>query len=431
MIPRKWIEAYLHFLLRNRVPMMLLVGLLTAFFSWEVSKVRLHTDFFDFYPRQHPYIKFYNEFRKMFGTANVMNVIIEVKHGDIYNPKTLQKIDRITKYMINTPGVVPYQILSIAHPAVNSATVTQGAVQVRPIFYPRVPETQEEAEKVRFAVYSNPNIRGLYVATDDTAAIVNTGFWEEALDFRTLYQRMMDLKAAEEDDNHTIYITGFPWLYTSVLQYTNQLVYVFGLTLLSLSFLLYSYFRTWTGIWVPVFSGILSSVWGLGMAAVMGFNLDPLVLVIPIFLTARALSHSVQSMDRYHEEYYRLRNREQAIIVSYEHLFEPAMSGIVCDGLGLLIVSVAPIPLIQKVALFASFWIVSIFISVVTLHPIILAFIPPPPEHQSFAQRDPIVGLWTARAILYTTVAGAIALHMYGVVPSSLVTFLITTPVLG
>ncbi|HVM97332.1 MAG TPA: hypothetical protein VMT89_13140, partial [Candidatus Acidoferrales bacterium] len=200
MIPRRWIEAYLHFLLRYRVLMMLIVAGLTAFFSFEVSKVRLHTDFFDFYPRQHPYIRFYNEFRKMFGTANVMNVILEVKHGDIYNPKTLQKLDRITKYMINTPGVVPYQILSIAHPAVNSATVTQGAVQVRPIFYPRVPETQEEADKVRFAVYSNPNIRGLYVATDDTAAIVNTGFWEEALDFRTLYQRMMDLKAQEEDD---------------------------------------------------------------------------------------------------------------------------------------------------------------------------------------------------------------------------------------
>ncbi|MBI3782445.1 MAG: MMPL family transporter, partial [Deltaproteobacteria bacterium] len=121
----------------------------------------------------------------------------------------------------------------------------------------------------------------------------------------------------------------------------------------------------------------------------------------------------------------------QAIIVSYEHLFEPAISGIVCDGLGLLIVSVAPIPLIQKVALFASFWIVSIFISVVTLHPIILAFIKPPPDHLTFAQREPIVGLWTARAILYTTVFAAIAAHLYGLIPSSMMTFMVTTPVLG
>ena len=430
MIPQRWIEAYLRFLLRYRGMVTILVALMSAFFAYQFQFIRLHTDFYDFYPRRHPYIQFYNEFRRMFGTANVMNVILEVKHGDIYNPETLQKLDRITKYMVNTKGVVPYQILSIAHPAVNSATVTQGAVQVRPIFYPGVPKTQEEAERVRFAVYANPNIRGLYVANDDTAAVVNVGFWEEALDFRYLYDRMMDLKHAEEDANHTIYITGFPWLYTSVLQYSNQVFYIFSLTVLALAFLLYAYFRTWTGIWVPVFSGLLSSVWGLGIAALLGFNLDPLVLVIPIFLTARALSHSVQSMDRYHEEFYRLKDRQQAIIVSYSHLFEPAMSGIVTDGIGLLIVALAPIPLIQKVAIFASFWIVSIFISVVTLHPIILSYINPPPAPIDHMARTASGSIWLARGVVAVVVAIAVTLHMTGVVPSAVITFLLTSPAL-
>src|SRR6185436_1743540 len=223
----------------------------------------------------------------------------------------------------------------------------------------------------------------------------------------------------------------FPCLYTCVLEYSNQLLYIFGLTLLSLSFLLFSYFRTWTGIWVPIFSGVLSTVWGLGIASFLGFNLDPLVLVIPIFLTARALSHSVQSMDRYHEEYHRLHDRDQAIVESYSHLFEPAMSGIACDGMGLLVVAIAPIPLIQKVAIFASFWIVSIFVSVVSLHPIILAYIKPPPEHAPRSQEEGGIGLWGARAILYSAIAVVVALHMVGVIPSSLVTFLVVSPVLG
>jgi uncharacterized protein len=441
MIPQRWIEGYLRFLLRYRGAVTLFVALLTAFFAFQLTKIRLHTDFFDFYPRRHPYIQFYNEFRKMFGTANIMNVIVEVKPGgkykDIYNPETLQKLDRITKFMIGTKGVVPYQILSIAHPALNSVTARQGAVEVRPIFYPRVPQTQEDAERVRFAVYSNPNIRGVFVSHDDTAAVVNTGFWEEALDFHYLNDRMMDLKHAEEDANHTIYITGFPWLYTSVLQYASQLYYVFALTIITLSFLLWSYFRTWTGIWVPIFSGVLSSVWGLGIAALLGFNLDPLVLVIPIFLTARALSHSVQSMDRYHEEYYRLNDRHQAIIVSYTHLFAPAIASIVTDGIGLLVVAVAPIPLIQKVALFSSFWIVSIFFSVVTLHPVILSYINPPPPHVPAANRNPFINIWMARVIVGTFIAGAVVLHRAGAlqwggpVPSSIIAFLVTAPALG
>jgi len=430
MFPQRWIEAYLRFLLRYRGTVTIFVAVLTAFFAFQLTKIRLHTDFFDFYPRRHPYIQFYNEFRKMFGTANVMNVILEVKHGDIYNPETLQKLDRITKFMINTKGVVPYQILSIAHPAVNSAIVTQGAVQVRPIFYPGVPKTQEDADNVRFAVYANPNIRGLYVANDDSAAVVNVGFWEEALDFHYLYDRMTALQKAEGDANHTVYITGFPWLYTSVLQYASQLFYIFGLTTLTLSFLLYGYFRTWTGIWVPIFSGILSSIWGLGIAALLGFNLDPLVLVLPIFLTARALSHSVQSMDRYHDEYYRLKDRHQAIVASYSHLFAPAIASIVTDGIGLLIIAVAPIPLIQKVAIFSSFWIVSIFISVVTLHPVILSYIEPPPpvEH---GPKTPPMNIWAARGVLWSAMAIVLGLHYSGVIPSAMVAFLVASPALG
>jgi len=430
MIPQRWIEAYLRFLLRYRGSISVFVALLTAFFAYSLKDIRLHTDFFDFYPRRHPYIQFYNEFRRMFGTANIMNVIVEVKNGDIYNPATLQKLDRVTKFMINTKGVVPYQILSIAHPAVNSVQVRQGTVEVRPMFYPGVPKTQEDADRVRFAVYANPNIRGLYVANDDTAAVVNVGFWEEALDFRDLNDRMMELKRAEEDSNHSIYITGFPWLYTSVLQYTTQLFMIFGLVTVALSFLLYSYFRTWTGIWVPIFSGVLSSVWGLAIAALLGFNLDPLVLVIPIFLTARALSHSVQSMDRYHEEFHRLNDKHQAIVVSYSHLFAPAIASIVTDGIGLLIVAVAPIPLIQKVAIFASFWVVSIFISVVTLHPIILSYINPPPQvDHGAAKREPL-GIGVGTVVLTAAAATAIGLTQARVL-SAIIAFLAVSPILA
>src|SRR5262249_36203810 len=140
--------------------------------------------------------------------------------------------------------------------------------------------------------------------------------------------------------------------------------------------------------------------------------------------------------------YYRLKDRHQAIVESYVHLYEPAMSGIVADGMGLLIVAVAPIPLIQKVAIFASFCIVSIFISVGALHPIILAFIKPPPDRHEEAQKRAPVGIWTARVIMWGWCALCIAANMAGYIPSidipylgtlpsAMITFLIASPVLG
>jgi predicted RND superfamily exporter protein len=431
MIPKRWIEAYLRFLLRRRAAVAIVTAVMTVFFMWQCTNIRVLPQFLDFYPgplkisllgkeimlrEGHPYIRIYNEFRRMFGSANILTVIIETQKGDIYNPTTLKKIDQVTKAIIETKGVVPYQILSIAHPRMKSISNAGGAIQIREVYYPKVPETMEDAQRVKFAVYSTKGIRGLYVSQDDTAALVTAGFWEEELDFDYLYTRLNEIKASVEDENHKVYITGFPWLYTSIQRYVPQVGQVFILTVAALTFLLWNYFRSWPGVWVPIFSGVLSSIWALGMVPLLGLNLDPLVLVIPIFLSARALSHSVQSMDRYHEEYHRTGDKTTAIVESYSHLFPPAIASVLADGFALLVVAIAPIPLIQKCAIFSSFWIVSIFVSVVTLHPVILSATSPPGTKGNYPGWAKALG-WAALAIggvVFFADAGTIAWKLLG-----------------
>ena len=83
-------------------------------------------------------------------------------------------------------------------------------------------------------------------------------------------------------------------------------------------------------------------------------------------------------MERYHEQYARLQNREQAIVSSYLSLFDPAFVSITADAAALLTLAVARIPVIQNLAFVSSFWILTIVVSVITLHPVLLTFIPPP-----------------------------------------------------
>jgi predicted RND superfamily exporter protein len=381
---RRYIEGYLFFLLRHRVLVSCLIGVATIVLSYfMVTQTRVFTNFFDLYPPNHPYIKLYQEYRKMFGTANTVLVVVEVKHGTIFDDtSTVKKVERITlEFLHDIDGVNGEQVLSITHPKVKTTLAAGSGIKVVPLMYPRIPENAEDLAFLRRKVYTTEGVHGLFVSNDDKATQIVAGFWEEYFDLPAMWAKLKAMKERETDANHNIYITGPPVLYAYFLEAVPKMIAALIASVLMIILILWFEFRSWQGVVIPVFSGALSAVWGLGFSALLGISLDPLVLVIPLLISARAHSHSVQSIERYHEEYAILGDRDKAIIKSYIEIFPPAMVALASDSLAILTLLIARIPLIQNLAILCSFWIASIFVSVVTLHPIILTFTPPP-EHE-------------------------------------------------
>jgi predicted RND superfamily exporter protein len=380
---RRYIERYLFFLLRHRLVVSALIALVTIVLAYfMMTRTRVFTNFFDLYPPNHPYIKLYQQYRKMFGTANTVLVVVETKHGTIFDdPETVKKVERITlEFLHDIDGVNGEQVLSITHPKVKTTLAAGSGIKVVPLMYPRVPENAEDLAFLRRKVYTTEGVHGLFVSDDDKATQIVAGFWEEYFDLPAMWAKLKAMKERETDANHNIYITGPPVLYAYFLEAVPKMIAALVASVLMIVLILWFEFRSWQGVVIPVFSGALSAVWGLGFAGLCGISLDPLVLVIPLLISARAHSHSVQSVERYHEEYAHLHDRHAAIVKSYIEIFPPAMVALASDSLAILTLLVARIPLIQNLAILCSFWIASIFVSVVTLHPIILTFTPPP-EH--------------------------------------------------
>lgn len=377
-------QQYLYFLLRHRIGVCIFIALGTLFLGYQATRLRVHTDFFNLYPPSHPYIQLYQQYRQMFGTANVLQIVVEVKEGDIYTIDALKKVDGLTRALVETKGVNPFQVTSLTHPSVRNIAISAAGISALPLVK-KIPESQGELDFIRELVYTASGVRGVHVSLDGKAALVTAGLWEEGTDFQYLWERIAALRQTYEDPNTQLYVSGYPMLYAWVGSYSPAILRVIFLTGCVIAVLLWFYFRTIIGVLVPLFSGLLSALWAIGFAALFGFNIDPLVLVVFVLITARALSHSVQSMERYHEEYFRLGNRQEAILSSYLSLFDPAFVSIAADALALLTLAVARIPVIQNLAYVSSFWILTITVSVITLHPVLLTFIPPP-------QHDPKTG---------------------------------------
>lgn len=369
-------------LIKYRFPVVALVTVVTIFFGYHAAQLEMKTSFGDLLPQGHPYIKIHNRFSGTFGGANNIMIMLEVKEGTIFTVETLNKIWGMTEALDKVYGVNHNQIDSIAHRTVRYLKVAAGGtMRAQPVMLGEV-KTPEEAAAIRRIVHNAENIYGLLVSLDDKAALIRANFIEGRLDYQRIFDEInANVVEPFRDANTEIYVAGEPFLYGWVYYYSGEIKYIFMATTVLLWVLLYLYFKDWRGALRPTISGVFCSIWGLGFINLIGLSLDPLVLVIPFFIVARAVSHSVQMHDRYYETYGRTGNKNEAIIDAFAELFVPTMSGILTDALGILVVLLVPIILLQKLAVSASFWIATIIVSELLLNPIVYYYLEPPKMH--------------------------------------------------
>ena len=72
-----------NFVIGWRFSILMAVIAITLFFAYQMTNLRVFTDFGDLLPQSHPYVKIHNEFREIFGGANLLLIAVEVKEGTI------------------------------------------------------------------------------------------------------------------------------------------------------------------------------------------------------------------------------------------------------------------------------------------------------------------------------------------------------------
>lgn len=366
-------------LIRHRLPVGLVTLAGTVFMAYFAFQVHMSTRFDDLLPYNHPYVQLHQKYAAEFGGANNITIMIEVKNGTIFNVDTLRRIFKITEAVDALDGVNHDQIDSIGHRSTRSIKISGSMITTPPVMS-REPESDADVHDIEKAVHHSGNIYGILVSFDDKAALVRANFIEGAVPYQVIFDEINDrIIKPFQDDNHTIWVAGEPRLYGWVYYYAYEAFYVFGGAGFLLWCLLWYYFRDWRGALRPTLTGLVSSMWGLGITNMIGFSIDPLSLVIPFFVTARAVSHSVQMHDRYYEEYKRADwDKHKAIIGAFAELFVPTLSGIVTDALGMLAIVLIPVVILQRIAISASIWVSTIAFSELILNPIIYHYLAAP-----------------------------------------------------
>jgi uncharacterized protein len=375
----RFLRATARRVLRHSWAVLSVLFLITLFFASHARKVEMYSQFADLLPQGHPYIKAYNHFRQTFGGANVVVLSVSVKEGDIFNENTLKKIRYVTEAVDQIDGVNHYQVASIAHVKIRKLETGSGGLIVsRPVLPEDVPTDPKELLRLKESMFNNDIVYEKYISKDGKSALILAGFNEERLDYRNIHREIMKIKEKVEDGNTILYASGEPVLKGWVWFHTGELAMIFSATGAFVFITLVVYFRRFYGWFLPVVGTCVQAIWGLGFTALLGYNLDPLVLVIPLLISARAASHAVQMIERYFEELEMTGDRHKAIENAFSELVIPGVIGVLADAAGILVLSVATIPLIRKLAFFGSFWGFSNIFTILMLIPLLLNVLPTP-----------------------------------------------------
>lgn len=363
--------------MHHRSLSLLVIGLITLFFAVGLPNVELRTIFSDLLPKNHPFVQTYTD-HPNFGNPLTITVMIKRKDGDIYNSQTLAKVWDITRDIDLTPAVDHDQIMSIATEKARFTEATPYGIDSQPLMGDHAPATEEEISEFRHRVDKAPNARTFLISQDETATLIKATFIERLIDYGEIFTYVQDLARRERDDEHEIYVAGQPMLTGWVYSHERAMLGIFGVTAAALVLSLIIYMRNVVGVVTPLTTSLVAAIWGFGFVGWLGDPIEPLLMVVPLLLVARSFSHCVQFIERYYEVYHTVRDKQKAAEISLGVMMAPGVLGIITDAAGLFLISVAPIPAMERFAIFCGFWALILIPANVFLSPLILSFLPEP-----------------------------------------------------
>ncbi|MBU1055510.1 MAG: MMPL family transporter [Proteobacteria bacterium] len=370
-----WVDLLARFVVQKKFYIALINIAITIFFLYQASNVPLRTYFRDLLPSNHAFITLVKKYSS-FGGTNQILIEVRAKNGTIFNEKSLKKIIKISDELLLLPGVDRNKIISIGVNKIKNFKVSSWGLEFPSLMYPGPPATEEEMEDLKRNIYSNTLYFGKLVSLDSKAAIITAGFFEEGVDCDIIYDKIQQIKKKYEDENDEIFVVGEPYLYGVISHYIGQTLKVFIITGIAIFIVALLYTSSLRLVLLTFFPALICAIWGIGFIGLWDYNLDPLILVVPLLLCTRALSHSMQFNWRINEEYADTGDIPTAVANTIRGLFYPGVSGIITDSLSILLIAFVPIPIMQKLGLICFCWAMNMIVVCLIQNPVIYLYLP-------------------------------------------------------
>ena len=341
-----WLRRYAEFIARHAWAVLLVSLIATTIIASGMSRLVLNLDPEEELPPDHPYIVADRTIRKEFGGTNFVAIALVPTSGSIWRPDVLRVVYDLTLDMLNAPGIIRQNVVSLSSPYVR-VPEDRGGVLTSDYLMKDVPADEAGVTALRDRYNREPLFKGTVVSDDERAALVLADFYDESnagAITATIEQAVSKYRSATMD----IAVTGSPIFENAETMLVNQQREYFAGTIAAIFVVLWLAFGQLQGVVLPSATALLSTLLTLGVMGFAGIPINAWTSAVPLMVVTVAAGHSAQMLKRYYEEFARLGNRTAAVVASTQHIGLVMMAAGATAGCGFAALSLLGIPTLRQ-----------------------------------------------------------------------------------
>ena len=354
---------------------------LTVFFLLFIPKLQLQTDFGKYLPDSDRSVQLMHKAEKIFGSQEFFMVVVETPNT-IFDVKTIAEIHAME---IEFQGLHEIdQVIGPTTATVISATNDKLTIEKAAELLPTTPE---EVESYRQKVLGDRKLNGYIFASNERAAGIVLKPSPYLDDTNALVATVNQIAQAHSHEGFTVYVGGIAPLRAAIGDsMMHDMLVLTPLVLLVMELLVVLAFRTGRGVALPFLLMTFSTIWTVGLMALVHVPLTAFSFFMPVMLIAASKAYAIFTVNRYYEEAQhadRLPRRE-LVIQTMQDMAKPLSMDALAEATGFLSLLAASLWPQQTFGLFIAIGIAFTLLLNFILLPAILALLPLPKKHRDY-----------------------------------------------
>lgn len=372
------------FIVKNRLVLLIVLLLSTAFMLYHALKVTISYEFVRTIPVDNPLYQRYLAFKKQFGDDGNTLVIGFVKNDlfkeDVFRDYTtlcnsLKKVDKVES------------VLSVANAVNLKKNDSTEKLEVKPVFTAG-DLSQPSIDSSVQLLHTLPFYKGLLYNPETDAYLIAVRINKDVLASKAREKVIAAIEgltyAFGTKHNIDMHISGLPLIRTNMaIKVAKEMQwFLIGSVLIS-AIILIMFFRSISATLLSLGVVIIGVIWSMGILHLCGYHISLLTALIPPLVVVIGIPNCIYFLNKYHTSWMDTGKKEEALVEMVNRMGIITLFCNIAAAIGFAVFALTKSAILKEFGVVAGTSIIAIFFISLAAIPAVLSYLPPPKQRHT------------------------------------------------